>query len=129
MTTHHSSTATLVRTTEEQAIRNLTMRGWSPKRAADLVADARAPIASVPDLAANIAAAQHAGDLAYAFAERAGASLPDQSIAYHVAFAETMREKGSPMPCPCDLCTAGGEPADFALVFDAITVEEELARR
>ena len=35
----------------------------------------------LPDQAANIAAAQHTGDLAYAFAERAGAAAPDPAIA------------------------------------------------
>jgi hypothetical protein len=64
-------------------------------------------VVATPDLAANITEAQHNGDLAYAFAERAGVSLAERAIAYHVAFAETMRELGSPMPCPCDLCTAG----------------------
>jgi hypothetical protein len=59
------------------------------------------------DLAANVAIAQHAGDLAYAFAERAGATLPERAIAYHVAFAETMRELSNPLPCPCDLCSGG----------------------
>jgi hypothetical protein len=64
-------------------------------------------VVAPPDLAAIVAAAQHAGNLAYAFAERAQASLPERSIAYHVAFADTMREMGCPMPCPCDLCTGG----------------------
>jgi hypothetical protein len=60
-----------------------------------------------PDLAANICAAQEAGNLAYAFAERAKATLPERVIAYHVAFADTLREMGTPLPCPCDLCTGG----------------------
>jgi hypothetical protein len=64
-------------------------------------------VVAPPDLAAKVRAAQHAGDLAYAFAERSGASLPERAIAYHVAFADTMRELGTPMPCPCDLCTGG----------------------
>ena len=64
-------------------------------------------VIATPDLAANIAEAQHNGDLAYSFAERAGVSLAERAVAYHVAFADTMRELGTPMPCPCDLCTAG----------------------
>jgi hypothetical protein len=64
-------------------------------------------VVATPDLAANVAAAQHAGDLAYAFAVRAGVALPERAVAYHVAFADTMRELGSPLPCPCDLCTGG----------------------
>jgi hypothetical protein len=60
-----------------------------------------------PDLAASVRAAQAAGDMAYAFAVRAGVPLPEQAMAYHVAFADTMRELGSPLPCPCDLCTGG----------------------
>jgi hypothetical protein len=65
------------------------------------------PVFVLPDWGANIAAAQRAGDGAYIFAQRAGASLAEQSVAYHVAFADTMRELGTPMPCPCDLCMGG----------------------
>jgi hypothetical protein len=64
-------------------------------------------IVAAPDLAAIVQAAQQAGDLAYAFAKRSGCTLVEQSIAYHAAFADTMREMGSPMPCPCELCTGG----------------------
>jgi hypothetical protein len=64
-------------------------------------------VVATPDLAAAVTAAQAAGDLAYAFAEAAGVSLPERTIAYHVAFADAMREHGLPMPCPCDLCTGG----------------------
>jgi hypothetical protein len=67
----------------------------------------RSRAASMADLAAAVTAAQAAGDLAYAFAKAAGVSLPEQAIAYHVAFADAMREQGLPMPCPCDLCTGG----------------------
>jgi hypothetical protein len=63
--------------------------------------------AIAPEQFANVAAAQAAGDLAYAFAEASGVTPPERAIAYHVAFADTMRELGSPMPCPCDLCTGG----------------------
>jgi hypothetical protein len=62
---------------------------------------------AVPDFAAKVAAAQGAGELAYEFAQRAGAPLVERAIAYHVAFADTMRELSSPLPCPCDLCTGG----------------------
>lgn len=62
---------------------------------------------AVTDQAAIFAAAQHAGKLAHAFAVRAGVPLPERTIAYHVAFADTLREMGSPLPCPCDLCTGG----------------------
>lgn len=65
------------------------------------------PFVISPDMFAHVAAAQHAGDLAYAFAERANAPLPERAVAYHVAFADTMRELGAPLPCPCDLCTGG----------------------
>jgi hypothetical protein len=66
-----------------------------------------AEVSIEPDLAANVAKAQHNGDLAYDFAERVRAPLSERAVAYHVAFAETMRELGSPLPCPCDLCTGG----------------------
>jgi hypothetical protein len=71
------------------------------------VSQLKTAVVAPPDMRRIVAAAQHAGDLAYAFAERAQASLPERAIAYHVAFAETMRELGTPMPCPCDLCTGG----------------------
>jgi hypothetical protein len=64
-------------------------------------------VVAEPNLAPNVRAAQEAGNLAYAFAERSNAPLYQRAVAYHVAFAETMRELGSPMPCPCDLCTCG----------------------
>ena len=59
------------------------------------------------DLAASIAEAQHNGDLAYEFARRAGCPPAECAVSYHVAFADTMRELGRPMPCPCDLCNGG----------------------
>jgi hypothetical protein len=79
----------------------------TPEIVAPHTAQLNTALATTPDLAAVLRAAQEAGDLAYAFAERAGVSLPERAIAYHVAFADTMRELGSPMPCPCDLCTGG----------------------
>ena len=54
-------------------------------------------LAVAPDLAACVRAAQHAGDLAYAFAERSGVALPERAVAYHVAFADTMRELLQPV--------------------------------
>ena len=57
-----------------------------------------------PDLRANVAAAQAAGDLAYAQAEAAGLSSPDLSDAYHTTFAQAMRASGTPIPCACDFC-------------------------
>jgi hypothetical protein len=56
------------------------------------------------DMAVAVRQAQAAGDAAYAFAERAGVSLPERSIAYLKAFAETMAELGAPLPCPYELC-------------------------
>ena len=82
-------------------------------------------LVSTPDLAANIAEAQAAGDLAYAEAEGLDLPLEDRTDAYHAEFTATMRALGSPMPCPCGLCTAAGA----ALLLSVITVEEELARR
>jgi hypothetical protein len=68
--------------------------------------DAPSPLSppAVPDLAANIRAAQAAGNQAYAFAVESGLPLADRALAYHAAFTEMMRDLGTPMPCHCTLC-------------------------
>jgi hypothetical protein len=58
----------------------------------------------LPDLRANVATAQAAGDLAYAQAEAAGMPNADRADAYHMAYTDAMRAAGTPMPCACDYC-------------------------
>jgi hypothetical protein len=65
-----------------------------------LVRFSPAPVIA-PNLAAHVATAQAAGDLAYAFAVEAGMSLAERAAAYHAAY---MRDAGAPMPCSCSLC-------------------------
>jgi len=57
-----------------------------------------------PDLAANIAAAQHAGDLAYALRQWAGLTNTACADAYHETFTRVMFERSTPMPCACGHC-------------------------
>jgi hypothetical protein len=56
------------------------------------------------DLAAKIATAQAAGDLAYSLLAHADYSAEDLSDAYHYEYTATMRRLGTPMPCSCDHC-------------------------
>ena len=58
----------------------------------------------VPDLAANVAQAQAAGDLAYEIAQEAGWSLADCADCYHWAYIDTMRGLGTPAACCCAYC-------------------------
>ena len=79
------------------------------------------------DLAANVLSAQRAGDLAYDFAVRAGAPLYQRSIAYHVAFAEKMRELGiKPKSKPEELDRARRA---FAMRYHPDRVPEEHRER
>ena len=62
-------------------------------------------VEALPTLQANVAAAQAAGNAAYALAAGKGGA----SDAYHAAFTTTMRDLGTPMPCSCNDCRAEGE--------------------
>jgi hypothetical protein len=59
---------------------------------------------SFPDLAANVQAAQHAGDLAYTACQRAGSTPAEGADAYHGAYTRHMAALGTPMPCECAGC-------------------------
>ena len=65
---------------------------------------------ALPDLRANVTAAQAAGDLAYAIAAEAGWCLEDRADAYNSAFMDTMRGLGTPMACRCARCQS--DPAE-----------------
>jgi hypothetical protein len=66
---------------------------------------------ALPELQANVATAQVAGDLAHARSIDAGQSNYAASQAYHAAFAQAMHELGTPMPCSCNHCRAEAESA------------------
>lgn len=70
------------------------------------------PAAVVPDLASNIAEAQAAADWAYKLLQEADCPPAECAELYHVAYVDTMRSLGTPMPCACNYCQSqkGGEP-------------------
>ena len=61
------------------------------------------PVAPV-DLGELMAAAQHAGDLAYAYWQELEAEPPQCADAYHQSFARYLWLRGALLPCACDFC-------------------------